>query len=78
MAIDIISIDSQKEANTISMVCSTTPTGFSAKKIVLDDAPVDQQIENIESKFNDKFDDPTYYFDDGNNEINTSSIIVGG
>jgi hypothetical protein len=78
MATDIIAIDSGKETNTISMVCSTTPTGFSAKKIVVDDAPVDQQIENIESKFDEKFDDPTYYFDDGNDGINTNSIIVGG
>lgn len=69
MTIDIISIDSQKEANTISMVCSTTPTGFSAKKVVIDDAPVDQQIENIESKYTDKFDDVTYYFDDQNSNI---------
>lgn len=78
MAIDIIPIDSEKETNTISMVCSTTPTGFSSKKTTLDDAPPDQQIENIESKYSDKFDDPTYYFDDGNDGINTSSIIVGG
>jgi hypothetical protein len=65
MATDIISIDSQKETNTISMICSTSPTGFSSKKTVLDDAPADQQIENIESKYDEKFDDPTYYFDDG-------------
>jgi hypothetical protein len=65
MATDIISIDSQKETNTISMICSTSPTGFSSKKITVNDAPVDQQIENIESKYDEKFDDPTYYFDDG-------------
>jgi hypothetical protein len=63
MAADIIAIDTDKETNTITMVCSTTPTGFSAKKTTLDDAPKDQEIENIEYKYDNKFDDPTYYFD---------------
>lgn len=63
MAADIIAIDAQKETNTVSMICSTTPTGFSSKKITVDDAPKDQEIQNIESKYDNKFDDPTYYFD---------------
>ena len=63
MAIDIIPIDAERETNTITIICSTTPTGFSAKKITVDDAPTDQEIENIESKYDNKFDDPTYYFD---------------
>lgn len=65
MATDIITIDATKETNTISMVCSTSFTGYSSKRITLSDAPTDQQIENIESKYDDKFDDPTYYYDDG-------------
>jgi hypothetical protein len=46
------------------MVLSTSPTGFSSKKIVNDIVSIDNQIENIESKFEEKFDDPVYYFDD--------------
>jgi hypothetical protein len=64
MATDIIAIDTNKDTNTISMTCSTSSTGYSAKRTTLADVPVDQQIENIESKFDDKFDDPVYYFDD--------------
>lgn len=64
MSIDIKAIDSNKAVNTINMVLSTTPTGFSSKKIVNDIVSVENQIENIESKFEDKFDDPVYYFDD--------------
>ena len=64
MNIDIKAIDSNKPVNTINMVLSTTPTGFSSKKIVNDIVSTDNQIGNIESKFEDKFDDPVYYFDD--------------
>ena len=64
MSIDIKAIDSNKPVNTINMVLSTTPTGFSSKKIVNDIVSTDNQIGNIESKFEDKFDDPVYYFDD--------------
>jgi hypothetical protein len=64
MATDIIAIDTDKDTNTISITCSTSLTGYSAKRTTLADAPVDQQIQNIESKFDDKFDDPVYYFDD--------------
>ena len=64
MSIDIKAIDSNKPVNTINMVLSTSPTGFSSKKIVNDIVSVDNQIENIESKFEEKFDDPVYYFDD--------------
>lgn len=65
MAIDIIALDPTKETNTVSIVCSTSFTGYSSKKTTVSDAPTDQQIENIESKYDNKFDDPTYYFDDG-------------
>jgi hypothetical protein len=64
MSIDIKAIDSNKPVNTINMVLSTSPTGFSSKKIVNDIVSIDNQIENIESKFEEKFDDPVYYFDD--------------
>lgn len=64
MSIDIKAIDSNKPVNTINMVLSTSPTGFSSKKIVNDIVSIDNQIENIEFKYTDKFDDPVYYFDD--------------
>jgi hypothetical protein len=64
MSIDIKAIDSNKAVNSINMILSTSPTGFSSKKTVNDIVSVENQIENIESKFEDKFDDPVYYFDD--------------
>jgi len=64
MSIDIKAIDSNKAVNSINMVLSTSPTGFSSKKTVNNIVSVENQIENIESKFEDKFDDPVYYFDD--------------
>jgi hypothetical protein len=64
MSIDIKAIDSNKAVNSINMILSTSPTGFSSKKTVNNIVSVENQIENIESKFEDKFDDPVYYFDD--------------
>jgi hypothetical protein len=64
MSIDIKAIDTERAINSINMILSTSPTGFSSKKIVNDIVSIDNQIENIESKFADKFDDPVYYFDD--------------
>lgn len=81
MATDIIAIDTDKDSNTISMTCSTSFTGFSSKRTTLSNVPVDQQIQNIESKFDDKFDDPVYYFDDcqtGGSGLDPNTIIVGG
>jgi hypothetical protein len=72
MAIDIIVIDSSKPINNKYAVCSTLPTGFSTRLLVRENYPVNLTIENIESKFTDRFDDPSYYFGLGN------QTVIGG
>lgn len=64
MPTDIIAIDNEKIVNKLNMIASATPTGFSTVKNISEDVAIENQIENIESKFIDKFDDPVYYFDD--------------
>ena len=61
MAIDIIAIDPSKPINNKYAVCSTLPTGFSARLLVRENYPADLTIANIESKFDNRFDDPSYY-----------------
>lgn len=61
MAIDIIAIDPSKPINNKYAVCSTLPTGLSARLLVRENHPKNLTIENIESKFNNRFDDPSYY-----------------
>ena len=55
-------IDSSKGINNKTAVCSTTVTGVSAKRIIRPNFPVNLTIANIESKFNHRFDDPSYYY----------------
>lgn len=71
MATDINAINPELPINNKYAVCSTTPTGHSAKLLVRPNYPGDLIIENIESKYDDRFDDVSYYTI-GNN------IIVGG
>lgn len=47
--------------NNKRAVCSAQPTGFSAKLLIRGNFPVNLTIENIESKFDNRFDDRTYY-----------------
>lgn len=61
MATDIIVAIADIAINDKKAICSTLPTGFSSKLLVRDNYPLDLTIENIESKFDDKFDDRTYY-----------------
>lgn len=77
MAIDIKAIDAEKLTNTLNMICSTTPTGYTSKKIISDDVPTENRIENIESKFTDKFDDPVYYFDHPSEGDSISGDVLG-
>lgn len=62
---DISAIISGVAINDKRSICSTQPTGFSAKLLVRDNYPADLTIENIENKFIDRFDDPSYYYGDG-------------
>lgn len=61
MATDITLAIPGVAINNKNAVCSTLPTGFSAKLLVREDYPKNLRIEDIESKFDDKFDDRTYY-----------------
>jgi len=63
--IDIIAIDNSKPINNKYAACSALPTGFYSKLLVRKNYPVDLTIANIESKFAERFDDPSYYFGTG-------------
>lgn len=71
MNIQIIKAINSNPINNKSAVCSTTVTGVSSKRIVRPNFPLDLTIENIESKYNNRFNDISYYYF-GN------STIVGG
>jgi hypothetical protein len=60
--IDIITAVSGVAINNKRAVCSTLPTGETAKRLIRPNYPVDLTIENIQSKFADRFDNPSYYF----------------
>jgi hypothetical protein len=64
MAIDIITAISGLAINNKRAVCSTLPTGETAKLLIRPNYPVNLTIENIEEKFSDRFDDPRYYTGD--------------
>jgi uncharacterized protein (DUF2344 family) len=65
MAIDIIAIQSGNPINDKSAICSALPTGGYSKLIIRPNFPVNLTIENIQDKFKDRFDDPSYYYGDG-------------
>ena len=62
---DISAIVSGIAINDKRAVCSTLPTGYSAKLLIRDNHPKNLTIENIENKFVNRFDDPSYYYGDG-------------
>lgn len=61
MKIDVITAVSGEPINNKRVVCSTLPTGETAKLLIRPNYPVDLTIANIESKFANRFDDPSYY-----------------
>lgn len=61
MANEILTIDSLKDINTINIVCSTQQNGQSSIRLVRDNYPGDLTIEEIQSKFIDRFDEIRYY-----------------
>ena len=65
MAIDIIAIDPTKRINDKYAICSALPTGFYSKRLVRENYPKDLTIANIESKFDNRWDDPSYYYGGG-------------
>lgn len=56
VAIDGVAINDKRA------ICSTMPTGNSAKLLIRPNYPVDLIIANIENKYSEKFDDPSYYY----------------
>lgn len=62
MANDITVAISGVAINDKRAVCSTLPTGETAKLLVRPNYPVDLTIENIQDKFDNRFDDPSYYY----------------
>lgn len=72
MANDITVAISGIAINDKRAVCSTLPTGETAKLLVRPNYPVNLTIENIQDKYDDRFDDPSYYYGVGN------STVIGG
>lgn len=72
MANDIIVIDENKPINNESVICSTLPTGFYSKLLKRGYYSKELTIENLQSKYDERFDDPAYYFGLGN------ETVVGG
>jgi hypothetical protein len=71
MANDITVAISGIAINNKRAICSTLPTGETAKLLVRPNYPVNLTIENIQDKFNERFDDPSYYYGMGNNTVIT-------
>lgn len=62
MKIDIINIDPSKSINNKYAVTTVLPTGSYRKLLVRENYPADLTIASIESKFGERFDDPSYYY----------------
>jgi hypothetical protein len=79
MANDITTAISGIAINNKRAVCSTLPTGSSAKLLIRPNYPVNLTIENIQNKFQDRFDDPSYYYGcDINGVLGTDSGDILG
>lgn len=72
MANDIIAIDSSKPINVEHAVCSALPTGHRNTLLKFGYYSNSLTIANIEDKYENRFDDPSYYYGTGN------STVVGG
>jgi hypothetical protein len=70
MKIDILAVDPSKSINNKYAVLSVLPSGSYSKLLVRANYPADLTISSIESKFAERFDDPSYYYG--------SSIVNGG
>lgn len=66
MANDIISLDLSKPINVEYAVCSTMPTGQSSRLLKSGYYNKNLTIENIQDKYDNRFDDPSYYHGTGN------------
>ena len=66
MANDIMRLDPTKPINVEYAVLSTMPTGQSSRLLKFGYYSQNLTIENIEDKYDNRFDDPSYYFGGGN------------
>jgi hypothetical protein len=60
--IDIIAIEPTKPINNVYTVVSALPTGSYNKLLVTKNYSANLTISNIQSKFAERFDDPSYYY----------------
>lgn len=65
MANDIEVIDPLKPINVEYVVCSTLRTGVSSRLLKFGYYSQNLTIENIEDKYDNRFDDPSYYHGTG-------------
>jgi len=65
MANDILRLDNTKPINVEYAVCSALPTGSRSKLLKFGYYSNNLTIENIQSKYDNRFDDPSYYYGGG-------------
>lgn len=58
-------LNSDKPINVEYTICSTLPTGFSSKLLRFGYYSNNLTIENIQNKYDNRFDDPSYYHGGG-------------
>lgn len=70
MAADIIRANSSNPIKNGTLIVTTTFTGYYSKSdLYVKNTPT---ISDIENKFDDRFDDPSYYYGIGN------ETVIGG
>lgn len=72
MANDITKVKSANDIKNGTTVVGCKPTGFSNKDILNTYVLNTPTLNDIQSKFDARFDDPSYYYGIGND------IVVGG
>lgn len=65
MANDIALIKQNVAINDNRVICSTLPTGATTKRLIRGNYPVDLTIGEIQEKFDNRFDNPSYYHGGG-------------
>lgn len=69
MAIDIVKSKSGQSIKNGSIIVSTKVTGPTNKDLLNSYAINTPTIEEIENKYDNRFDDPSYYYGIGNSEV---------
>lgn len=74
MANDIITINAANPINNKYAICSALPTGYYSKHLVRENYPADLTIASIENKFDNRFDDPSYYYGGGGGGVDGGDV----